>query len=323
MWLIAHRPQSCWTLDMRPAPSTPGGPAAPSLPPSAASSSSSSSSFSPSQPSLHLSSFSASRGHSPGWMECVLSKYLFNEWLIDVYLFSLHEADGLVAFTVWWRFQATSGFDNLSSVPRKPLDEQHLPSCLGLDFFIFATWHVSPLPPPEQTNFFFPIKRKSWRSFVWRTWSFCFFVCFQDGLRPHSQKWLVKELSAHIPWPRVQPLSSCMNDGKSSWAREWLTGIPDLSCNIFSRPQTSMAATGILFSWRDKRKFFHSFQPKQKSQITKRNGTLEASPEGLSDFQCREEKSRQAYNKPPTYQQVLFQEWVHKSNLFESPTKLA
>ena len=31
----------------------------------------------------------------------MLGKYLFNEWLIDVYLFSLHEADGLVAFTVW------------------------------------------------------------------------------------------------------------------------------------------------------------------------------------------------------------------------------
>ena len=34
-------------------------------------------------------------------MECVLSKYLFNEWMIDVYLFNLHEADGLVALTVW------------------------------------------------------------------------------------------------------------------------------------------------------------------------------------------------------------------------------
>lgn len=53
------------------------------------------------------------------WMECVLGKHLFNEWLIDVYLFSLHEADGLVAFTVWWRFQATSGFDNLC--PESPL----------------------------------------------------------------------------------------------------------------------------------------------------------------------------------------------------------
>lgn len=34
-------------------------------------------------------------------MECVLSKYLFNEWMIDVYLFNLHEADGLLALTVW------------------------------------------------------------------------------------------------------------------------------------------------------------------------------------------------------------------------------
>ena len=29
------------------------------------------------------------------------------------------------------------------------------------------------------------------------------------------------------------------------------------------------------------------------------------------------------YSKPPTYEQVLFWEYIHKSNLFVSPTKLA
>ena len=87
MWLIAYRPQSCWTLDTCSAPSTPGGPAALSLPPSAASSSSSSSSFSPSQPSLHLSSFSASQGHSPGprWSACSVNICLMNSWLMFIY----------------------------------------------------------------------------------------------------------------------------------------------------------------------------------------------------------------------------------------------
>lgn len=86
---VAHCLQTSELLDPghAPSPEHPGGPAALSLPPSAASSSSSSSSFSLSQPSLHLSSFSASRGHSPGprWSACSVNICLMNGWLMFIY----------------------------------------------------------------------------------------------------------------------------------------------------------------------------------------------------------------------------------------------
>ena len=264
------------------------------------------------------------QGAQPGWMECVLGKYLFNEWLIDVYLFSLHEADGLVAFTVWWRFQATSGFDNLSSVPRKPLDEQHLPSCLGLDFFIFATWHVPPLPPPEQTNFFSPLKENLEDPLSKGLDHFVFLFVFRMDSIHTLRNDLSKSclLISHDPGSSPCLLAWMMgrvHGPENDWLASQIchvTFFPDLRHPW--QQQGYCSHEGI------KENSFTASSQSKRAKLPKEMAHWRPHlREGLSDFQCREEKSRQVYNKPPTYQQVLFQEWVHKSNLFESPTKLA
>lgn len=102
-------------------------------------------------------------------------------------------------------------------------------SFLVLNYFIFATWDVSPLSFSKQT-IFFSIKiifKKIWDTSCLEN-SITFFFFPQNRHILYTLRWLVKKPSIHSQWP-----------GSSSHHLLGMTGddllesaITDLSCNI-------------------------------------------------------------------------------------------
>lgn len=86
------------------------------------------------QPSQHLSSFSASGAHPrPRWSVCSVNICFMNGWLMFIYSVYME-------WMVWlYPLFGEGSRPHLDLIichlwPRKPLDEQRLPSCPGLDF---------------------------------------------------------------------------------------------------------------------------------------------------------------------------------------------